>query len=664
MKRMDLVSGFSRVFWIVAAVGVLAAGGVLAQTDEPEAPAAAGDAVAKGSDSGDTESRIVRQSMVIEFTAKPVLGTVEEERDLYELDYANVAFRITDEKTGEPVFGLIPGSWIDLVETEDGRHTGQLECRERIGLYLRGTTGVQPMIDINSYFVLALNEDATISVIDPNVLIGGVPDLYYTQIILPRPGGDWVQSFDRDRVFVSMPRADRVAVIDTKNFKLVDQVKTGPDPVRVALQPDERYLWAAYNAKRGEGGVTVIDAVTLEVVADIKTGKGHHEIAFTDDDRIALVTNRDSGTASVIDVGKREKIKDIAVGDVPISVVYSELSKAFYVADGASGRVTVIDGAGLEVIARIQAKPGLGPMAISQDGRWVMVTNASKNTVHIIDASANAVAHDVPIEGKPFQISMTRAFAYVRALESERMSLINLAELTRGGRPIVVTVPIGDRPPGQATSLSIADTVAEAAGNASVIAVDPVGSTLHFYMEGMNAPMGVFRSRAHKTRAVLVTDRALLEGQAGVYSARIQVPKPGTYEAAFVLDSPPVFHCFRFTALPNPLLEKELKPLAIEYLLEDREVPAGQPVTLRFRLTSPADDAPVTGLRDVRVLYYRAPTHGRRDIPAQEVGDGVYEAAIDITSRGTYFVYVSSRSAKSPVGALSYITLRAETVGN
>ena len=172
------------------------------------------------------------------------------------------------------------------------------------------------------------------------------------------------------------------------------------------------------------------------------------------------------------------------------------------------------------------------------------------------------------------------------------------------------------------------------------------------------------RSRAHKTRAVLVTDRALLERQPGVYSARIQVPKPGTYEAAFVLDSPPVLHCFRFTALPNPLLKKDLKPLAIEYLLESKEVPAGRPLAMRFRLTNPADGAPVTGLKDVRVLYYRAPTHGRRDVAAREVGDGIYEAEIGITLRGTYFVYVSSRSAKSPVGELSYITLRAETVGN
>ena len=99
-----------------------------------------------------------------------------------------------------------------------------------------------------------LNEDATISVVDPNVLIAGVGDMFFSQIILPRPGADWAQSTNQKRVFVSMPRADRLGVVDTETFQLISQVKTGPEPVRVALQPDQRYVWTGYNAKGEEGG--------------------------------------------------------------------------------------------------------------------------------------------------------------------------------------------------------------------------------------------------------------------------------------------------------------------------------------------------------------------------------------------------------------------------
>ena len=241
------------------------------------------------------------------------------------------------------------------------------------------------------------------------------------------------------------------------------------------------------------------------------------------------------------------------------------------------------------------------------------------------------------------------------------VSLINLAELGKGKMPPVVSFPLGEMPPGAASSVSIADTVVEAAGEAGVVAVDPVGNTLNYYMEGMNAPMGSFNTKAHNPRAVLVTDRAVTESEPGVYSARIQAPMAGTYEVAFVLDSPPVLHCFKFAALPNPALQKELNPLEIEYLLTERVVPAHKPVTLRFRLIDPAAEKPASGLNDVRVVFYRSPGQGRRDLFAKEVGDGIYEAELNIGMRGTYFVYVSSDSSNAPIGLLNYLTLRAVT---
>ena len=48
----------------------------------------------------------------------------------------------------------------------------------------------------------------------------------------------------------------------------------------------------------------MIDTSTLKVAAQLKTGAGHHEIAFTEDDRFAFVTNKQDGTLSVIDMRK------------------------------------------------------------------------------------------------------------------------------------------------------------------------------------------------------------------------------------------------------------------------------------------------------------------------------------------------------------------------
>jgi YVTN family beta-propeller protein len=663
MIKMDKTQRLFRQLGSILALGCLTlvagANATAGQTAEPATAGVAPDAAT----AQDSYDRLTRQGLTIDFAARPVRGSFEEDRDLLELDYAHVSFTITDA-SGQPVEGLVPGAWVDLVETAGGGSTDALSCRDRVGLYLRSSTGTQPLIDMNSYFILVMNEDATISVVDPSVLIAGVGDMFFPQIILPRPGADWVQTADQNRIFVTMPRAGTLGVIETETFKLINQVKTGTEPLRVALQPDERYVWVGNNAKGKVGGVTVIDAESLAVAAELTTGKGHHEIAFSDDNRVALVTNRADGTATAIDIRTLEKIKDIAVGKTPLAAAYSSLSKSFFVADGAAGKVHVIDGATLDTVTRIQAKAGIGPMRISGDGRWLLVTNSANDLVHVIDTSANAIAHDIPIAGRPFQISLTRAFAYIRALDSDRVSMINLAEIGKTGLPPVVAFPLGAAPPGKASSLSIADGIVEAAGEAGVVAVDPVAGSLYYYMEGMNAPMGSFRSYGHNPRAVLVTDRSLAENQAGIYSSRIQLPKAGTYEVAFALDAPPILHCFRFAAEQNPALKSDLKALEIEYLLAERIVPVGKPALVRFRLVDPASEQPRTGLSDVRVLYYRSPGVGRRDVPAKEVGNGIYEAELAISARGTYFVYVSSTSSRMPAGELRYLTLRAVAAGD
>jgi YVTN family beta-propeller protein len=678
------------------AAGVL--GGLLvaaapAVSAAPEPASAAGEpadnaANAAGEASAD-DRRIERQGLVIDFALKPWFGGREEgadpdgatvggatdaaaggddaDADIMALVHGNLKFTITDAATGEPVKGLVPGAWIDLIASAGGAggaggkaasNASALSCQDRIGIYLGGSTGIQPMIDVNSYFIMVMNQDSTISVIDPNVLMAGTSNLLFSQIILARPGADWAQTEDQTRLFVSMPRAKGVAVIDTQVFERIDTVYTELEPMRVAIQPDGQYVWVGLNGK-DSGGVAVIDAAEPKLVKEITTGRGHHEIAFTSDDRYALITNRSDGTATVIDIRTLEVVKQIEVGRAPIAAGFSPLSGDFYVADGATGTIFVIDGTGLEVTSRIDAQPGIGPMRISGDGRWLLVTNASADTVHVIDVSRNVIAHDVPIAGRPFQISVTRQFAYVRALDTERVSMINLESLDSPQSPPVVSFPLGSEPPSRAGDLPIASGIVEAGGEAAVVALDPAGNSIAYYMEGMNSPMGSFRTLGHRPRAVMVADRSLQETAPGEYTAKIKVPTPGTYEAAFVLDSPPVLHCFRFVASDNPVLKPDDSPLAVEFLLDDRKVASGAPLGLRFRLTEPATGSPRSGLDDVSVLYYRAPGYDRTTVGAREVGDGVYEAELTPAAAGAYYVSVAAPSLGAPFGSTPYLTLRA-----
>ena len=73
-----------------------------------------------------------------------------------------------------------------------------------------------------------------------------------------------------------------------------------------------RTLWVAVT-----GGVVVLDAHELTLAGRIETGEGPHDIAFSDDHRLAFVTNRGSDTVSLIDVGSLSKRRDVATGPGP-----------------------------------------------------------------------------------------------------------------------------------------------------------------------------------------------------------------------------------------------------------------------------------------------------------------------------------------------------------
>ena len=203
------------------------------------------------------------------------------------------------------------------------------------------------------------------------------------------------------------------------------------------------------------------------------------------------------------------------------------------------------------------------------------------------------------------------------------------------------------------------DAIVEAPGEAAVFVVSPADTTVYYYMEGMNTPMGNFRNYGHRPRAPQVIDRSMKEYEPGVYGSTVRLPEEGTYDVIFLMDSPTLVHCFNLTAERNPTAEYTGPPLKIEYLIEQRRVTAGDTVNLRFKLTDPESGEPRIGLPDVQVLYYNVDGRHRRVLPARHTEDGIYEATLTLPAKGGYSVFVSCPSLKVSPNDLMYLTLLA-----
>ena len=629
--------------WAAAAACVVAgASFAAAPKDQPPSPGAVSD-------------RLVRNGVAIDFTIAPA-GAV---KTLTEGEFADVRFRISDEASGQPVRSSTPGVWLDMSQVIQGR-VEQKSCKDKIALYLKGVVGIRPMVDLNSYFVVLMNNDSTISVVDPTVSMAGATSTY-ASLLLAGPGADWVAAGRERRLYVSMPRVHQVAVVDTDSFKVIGNVDAGKTPLRLAMQPDGRYLWVGNNAAdAAASGVTVIDTQTNKPVGFVATGAGHHEIAFSADSRHAFVSNRNAGTVAVIDVATRQLVKTISTGAQPLSLVHSPLSGAIYVADGKDGHVTVIDAARHEVTARVALEPGLGPLRTTPDGRFALALNSRQDLVHVIDTATSEHVQDVKIPGQPFQLIFTATYAYVRSLHSERVHMIALASLGKGRQAAVQHFAAGGQAPGPGGSAAIADSVATAASEGTVFVVNPADGSTYYYQEGMNAPSSNYRVYGSSPRAVTVVDRSMKEGEPGVYEGRVRIPVAGKYDVAFMMSSPQVLHCFSADAGENPRLAKNVEPLTLEYATAQRQFTVGETAAVRFTLKDGATGQPKTGLAGVRAMHFLAPGRNRTEVPVVEIGDGVYEARLKLTDAGAWYVHVGVPALKVGYERLPYFSLMAQ----
>ena len=568
-----------------------------------------------------------------------------EDGVLREGEFADVLFRVSDSTSGQPLSGVNPGAWLDPEAVAADHAQGrERSCKSRVGVFLKSSIGARPLLDLNSYFLLVMNRDASVSVVDPSVSVGGITSTM-ARIDLKQPPMDWVTPKDNKRVFVSMPTAGEVAVIDSEQFKLIDSVAAGSHPVRVALQPDERLLWVGNNAPKAEAsGVTVIDSQSLKPLKNLATGAGHHEIAFSKDSRFAFVTNRDDGTLSIIDIASLTLSKQLKTGTRPLSVAYSPLSQAVYVADGKDGTVTVVDTASLDVRRVIKIKQGLGPMGFSADGRFGIVLNTLENQVAVIDAATDSLVHELDVSAEPYQVVFTKAYAYVRGLASAKVTMINLSSLGEGRTPISQGFEAGPQAPRLAGDLPLASSLAVSRDDNAVFVVNPVDNTTYFYAEGMNAPMSGYPNRGQVARAAMVIDRSLREVEPGLYSARIKLPPAGRFDVAFLLNQPNIIHCFTTLVEPDGRLAQHPGVPTVEFMLDKATAALGSPYTVRFRIVQGQHKAQRSGVKDVQVRYFRAPTSRAQTVAALEVGNGIYEAPVTLDQNGAWYLHVRAAS--------------------
>ena len=603
-----------------------------------------------------SDKKVVYQGIAVELNVKPVHPQKKETTELREDDNVTFQFTINDTATAAPVTGAHPAAWMVLERPGDNA-----DCVTKIKAFIGGGLLARPELDLNIYYVLALNQDATVTVIDPHFGYGGSKLL--AMVSLKSPGEDWALTSGSKTLFVSMPDSNQVAIVDCVTWKVLTNIDAGPRPGRLAVQPGGQNVWVGYGSSEdgGDSGVAVIASEGSRVVARIPTGRGQHEIAFSDDDRLAFVTNRDDGTVSIIDVRSLKKIKDIQTGHTPSSIAFSAKGKMAYVVDEEDGIIAAVDGARLKIVARIQAEPGLGQIRFAPGGRFAFIPNPTKNAVHILDAASNRIVQTADIENGPDRISFSDTLAYVQCQRSEIVLMIPLPQADTQGQSIaVLDFPGGQHSFGKTSRPSPADAIVQAPGENAVLVGNAADKSIYYYKEGMAAPMGTFSNYGREPRAVLVVDRSLKQRSPGVYEATAKLTRAGLYSVAFLMDSPRITHCFPVRVETNPDLAaaRTIEPVHVEPLIKNRIVRVGERTRVQFRLSDPKTKEPKVGGIDVSAVIFAPGTWQNRQA-AKEIEAGLYEIEFEPPQSGVYYVYLESPSFGLKLDNPHYLILQA-----
>ena len=254
--------------------------------------------------------RIEKDGVAIEFS-------IETGKGLTEGNDAVVILSLTDVKTGQPLTGKRPNAWITSRKTETS--SNDAECRNRITALLGGLFSARAEADLNSFILLTLNHDNTITFINP---LAGVGTTKLEGLVtLPGAGSDWVLGPTGEFVYVTMPEQSTLVVVNTRSRKISETISfpEGSTPQRVFLQPNGRLAWITFK----DATIAAIDTTNNKLIAQMPSKPGAKSVAFSSDSKFAFVSSSSANGVSIIDT---KTVK--AAGEVPIATSAGLISQS------------------------------------------------------------------------------------------------------------------------------------------------------------------------------------------------------------------------------------------------------------------------------------------------------------------------------------------------
>ena len=240
--------------------------------------------------------------------------------------------QLSDFATGQPLTRLHPLAWL---LPADGARAESIDCKREIGSVLNGSLSNAAAVSFNGYRLVVLNDDATLSIVNPQVKLQGTQ--LEALVALPSQPSDWVLDADTHQLYAALSASDEIAIVSLSQPRVDRRIPLPADTRAKRLYWDgsTRRLWAA-----SAGRVSLLaiepDSGRVEIVSDV--GAGEPVLTpLPDHHRLAIGASASTGV-QIIDAIERRLLASVATGDGTLSLAYSALAQRLY-AVGTRGRV-------------------------------------------------------------------------------------------------------------------------------------------------------------------------------------------------------------------------------------------------------------------------------------------------------------------------------------
>jgi YVTN family beta-propeller protein len=219
-----------------------------------------------------------------------------------------------------------------------------------------------------------------------------------------------VATRDGGTIFVTSFGAANVAVVDGHTWKLRATITTPDRPHSIVISPDGQWV---YTGCYGGAAIAVIDAASASLAATIPLPQAAepYGLAISPDGHYLYASDNLTGRLFVVDAQARGVVDSVAVGLHPALIARSPDGKTLYVANGGSHSVSVIDIGGDPARPTVRATVVVTGyphgVAVTPDGRYVVVADTLGKNLAVIDAQRRKVIATIPGERYPNDVLIT-----------------------------------------------------------------------------------------------------------------------------------------------------------------------------------------------------------------------------------------------------------------